>query len=177
MKVIVLSNLWYPWPGANMVLSLIFRREEPDIIILNGDTTYCKREQECPHVYDVIEIIRSSAPWAELVYIIGDNDPYAYHCIRKNHALRREVTVAEDYIIETYNERYVITHGHQSSPDILRRKLRLGPWDWLVLGHSGKLEENKLTRIIHIGGLGLYTPPALQGYLLINDLGHKLKKL
>ncbi len=177
MKALVLSNLWYPWPGANMVLSLIFRREEPDVIVLNGDTTYCRREQECPHVYDVLEIIRSSAPWAEIVYIVGDTDPYALTCIKRNPLFRREVTVAEEYSIETYNGVYVITHGHQHSPEDLRKKLNLGPWDWLVLGHTGKLEENKMTRIIHVGGLGLYTPPALQGYLIIYDLGHKLKKL
>ncbi len=176
-KTLVLSNLWYPWPGASMMLSIVFRREEPETIVLNGDTTYCRRDQECPHVLDALETIRAAAPWADIVYIPGDIDVHAPKCIKQNPVFRREVTVAETYIVESIEAKYYITHGHQAREDELRRKLKLGPWDWLVLGHSGRLEENPLTRIIHVGGLGLYTPPALQGYLIIEDKGHKLKKL
>ncbi len=177
MKIIVISNLWYPWPGASMVLSVIFRKEEPETIVLNGDTTYCKRDQECPHVLDALEAIRVAAPWAEIVYVTGDIDNNAPRCIKQNPVFKREVTVSEYYVVETLTTSYYIIHGHQEREDKLRKKLGLGPWDWLVLGHSGKMEENKLARVIHVGGLGLYIPPAQQGYLVITERGHKLKKL
>jgi len=101
MRVIVLSNIRFPEPHVETMLASIIKREEPDTIIFNGDVTQCYWDYECPRVIDALYVIRSIAPWAQIIYILGDMDSHAGKCITSEPRYRDEIVIANFYVIET----------------------------------------------------------------------------
>lgn len=176
-KLLVMGNIRFPEPHIESVLSYIIKKEEPETIVLDGDTTQCYWDYECPRVIDVLYIIRSIAPWAQIVYIPGDMDPHANRCILAEPRYREEIITTNMYIAEVSSIKYFITHGHQSDVDQLRKSSGAGPWDWLVIGQYKRLEVDKLARIIYIGGVTKEFPPDVRGYLVITDSNYYLKNI
>ena len=176
-RIVVLSNLRFPEPHVESVLSMIMKKEEPEVIVLNGDTTQCFWDYECPRVIDVIYVIRSLAPWAQIVYIHGDLDPHAVKCISSEPRYREEITTASVYVTEVSSVKYYILHGHQYEIDNIRKSLGAGPWDWIVVGQYKKLEVDKLARIIYSGGITKDFPPEARGYVVITDSSFYLRPL
>ncbi|GGT97325.1 phosphoesterase [Sulfodiicoccus acidiphilus] len=177
MKILVMGNIRFPEPHVEGVLSSIIKKEEPDAILLNGDTTQCYWDYECPRVIDVLYVIRSIAPWAQIVYIQGDMDPHAIKCIMAEPRYREEILGTTMYVTEISSSKYFVVHGHQAEIDQLRRNVAAGPWDWLVVAQHRRLEIDKLARVIYNGGITSDFPPEARGYLVISDSGHYIRQL
>lgn len=177
MKILVISNIRFPEPHIESVLSNVIKKEEPETIVLNGDTTQCYWDYECPRVIDVLYVIRSIAPWAQLVYIQGDMDPHAIKCIMAEPRYREEIIGTTMYITDVSSAKYYIIHGHQGDIDQLRKSVGAGPWDWLVIGQHKRLEVDKLARVIYAGGITRDYPPEARGYVVITDSSHYTRSL
>ncbi|MCY0850339.1 phosphoesterase [Sulfuracidifex metallicus] len=177
MKTLVLSNIRFPEPHIESTLSTIIKKEEPETIVLDGDTTQCYWDYECPRVIDVLYVIRSIAPWAQVVYVQGDMDPHAVKCITAEPRYREEIIGTTMYITEAASVKYYILHGHQGDLDQLRRSIGAGPWDWVVLGQPKRLEIDKLARVIYVGGITREYPPDSRGYLVLTDSSHYIRSL
>lgn len=175
--MLVISNLRFPEPHMESVLASIIKKEEPEMIVLNGDTTQCYWYYECPRVIDVLYILRSIAPWAQIVYIPGDLDKDAAKCIMSEPRYREEIIVTNTYVTEISSVKYFILHGHQAEIDELRKLTGAGPWDWLVVGQSKRLEVDKLARVIYNGGISKDIPSEARGYVVITDTGHYVRYL
>ena len=126
---------------------------------------------------DVLYIIRSIAPWAQIVYIQGDMDPHAIKCITAEPRYREEIIGTTMYIAEAASVKYYIVHGHQGEIDQLRKSIGAGPWDWLIIGQYKRLEVDKLARVIYNGGITREFPPEARGYLVITDSNYYIKTL
>lgn|GEM_PF-252163 len=177
LKILVISNIRFPEPHIESVLSNVIKKEEPETIVLNGDTTQCYWDYECPRVIDVLYVIRSIAPWAQLVYIQGDMDPHAIKCIMAEPRYREEIIGTTMYIADVSSAKYYIIHGHQGDIDQLRKSVGAGPWDWLVIGQHKRLEVDKLARVIYAGGITKDYPPEARGYVVITDSSHYTRSL
>jgi predicted phosphodiesterase len=158
-------------------ISSIVKKEEPETIVLDGDTTQCYWDYECPRVIDVLYVLRSIAPWAQIVYIQGDLDPHAPKCIMAEPRYREEIIATTMYVAEVSSLKYYMLHGHQGEVDELRKIVGAGPWDWIVVGQTKRLEIDKLARVIHAGGISKDVPLEARGYVVITDTGHYLRQL
>jgi predicted phosphodiesterase len=176
MKYLVMSNIRFPEPHIESILSTIIKREEPEVIILNGDTTQCYWDYECPRVIDILYVIRSIAPWAQIVYIQGDLDPHAIKCILAEPRYREEIIATTMYVAEAPSGKFYIIHGYQGDIDQLRKNMNVGPWDWLVIGQYKRLEIDKLARVIYVGGISREFPQEARGYLVITDSGFYIRQ-
>jgi len=176
-KTLILSNVRFPEPHVESYLSIIIKKEEPEVIVLNGDTTQCFWDYECPRVIDVLYVIRSLAPWAHIVYVQGDLDPHAPKCITSEPRYREEITTTSVYVMEVSSTKYFVLHGHQYELDNIRKSLNAGPWDWIILGQYKKLEVDRLARIIYSGGITRDFPPEARGYVVIDETSFYIRSL
>ncbi|BCU68252.1 phosphoesterase [Sulfolobales archaeon HS-7] len=172
-----MSNIHFPEVHIENVITGVIKREEPETIILNGDTTQCYWDYECPRVIDVLYVIRSIAPWAQIVYIQGDMDPHAPKCIKAEPRYREEILTTYMYVAEAGSAKYYILHGHQGEIDELRKMTGAGPWDWIIIGQTKKLEIEKLPRIIYAGGISREFPPESRGYVVLSESGHAIRSI
>lgn len=84
MKILILSNIRFPEPHIESVLSNVIKKRGARDHSSQWRYYQCYWDYECPRVIDVLYVIRSIAPWAQLVYIQGDMDPHALKCIMQS---------------------------------------------------------------------------------------------
>jgi len=175
-KILILSDIHYPYCDTNLLKSIV-EKEEPSLIVLLGDIIV-KGE--------IVEFLRIIKNKSRVIYIRGDEDVYD----EDTELLR----------IHHNGRKYIFLHGHQYFNEkseyslaklLMRINKRLPPFLFclffrillhesgtLILGHSHALVFFKSLNCANAGTLttmnNLYHD---LGYITINDNAIDIRKL